>query len=86
MLASIIGAIIPRSTISKLVGTLVGGAITTGMAWLAVKGFGTCKIVDGAQVCNVFGITSTELIVAATGIVTTLIGGVFTYNAPANMK
>ena len=65
---------------SKLIAAIIAPLVGFLMAFLAAKGFGECSLVNGEEICSVFGI-SQEVVTGAIISVLTALG---VYAAPAN--
>lgn len=65
---------------SKLIAAIIAPLVGFLMAFLAAKGFGECTIVNGEDVCSVFGI-SQEVV---TGAIVSALTALGVFAAPAN--
>lgn len=65
---------------SKSIAAVVGAIVSMALIWMASTGLAECAVVDGAEVCSIFGFSQSQITGALTGLVTTA----FVYFAPPN--
>lgn len=65
---------------SKAIAAIIGALVSAVLIWLASTGLATCEMVDGAEVCAIWGFSQSQITSFLTGIITTA----FVYFAPPN--
>lgn len=68
------------SRYSKLIAAVIGNLVAILLVYLASKGVAQCTVLNGDEVCTMFGMSNAEI----TAIVMTIFNSAFVYFAPKN--
>lgn len=65
---------------SKLIGAIAGNIVAMIFIYLGTKGLAECSVVNGEEICKVFGFSSTQVAVAVMGVINSYFVWQFTAN------